>query len=152
MSKVEPKVVELLIRMSWIQMCLTGSRCLHLANDLIAGTNVEKEVMEFKEKVFKMKSETATLGIGYLRAFKKRWGHRLTCKRGKKFTLDCSCAATFGNFAKMYDEIYDSMVECGAALVFPEPIYMTRDLDNVTSNMKEAFGLPCTHEIPHPAM
>ena len=53
LSEVEPKLVELIIRMSRIRRCLTGSQCLHLANDLIAGTDVEKEVIKFKEKVYK---------------------------------------------------------------------------------------------------
>ena len=152
MSTVEPKLVELIIRMSRIRRCLTGSQCLHLANDLIAGTDVEKEVIKFKEKIYKKKFETASLGMNYWRGFKKRWEHRLTCKRGQKFALDRSCAATLGNFAKMYDEVYDAMVECGVASVLPEPVYMNRDGDDTTTNIKEAFGLPCTHKIIHPDM
>jgi len=123
-----------------------------LANDLIAGTDVEKEVIKFKEKIYKKKFETASLGMNYWRGSKKRWEHRLTCKRGQKFALDRSCAATFGNFAKMYDEVYDAMVECGVASVLPEPVYMNRDGDDTTTNIKEAFGLPCTHKIIHPDM
>ena len=85
--------------------------------------------------------------------FKKRWKHRFTCKRRDKFALDCSCTATFGNSAKMYDEVYESMVECGVALVLFKPVHMNRDADNdTTTNMKEAFGLPCAHKIIHPDM
>ena len=72
MSKVEPKLVELIIQMSRIRRCLTGSQCLHLANDLIAGTEVEKEVIKFKEKIHQKKLETASLGLNYWRGFKKR--------------------------------------------------------------------------------
>ena len=82
MSRVEPKLVELIIRMSRIRRCLTGSQCFHLVNDLIAGTDIEKEVITFKEKMLKKKSEIASLGMNYWRGFKKRWGHMLTCKRG----------------------------------------------------------------------
>ena len=152
MSTVEPKLVELIIQMSRIRRCLTGSQCLHLANDLIAGTDVEKEIIKFKEKVYKKKFETASLGLSYWRGFKKRWEHRLTCKRGQKFALDRSCAATFGNFAKMYDEVYESMVECGVASVLPEPVYMNRDGDDTTTNIKGYFGLRCTRKIIHPDM
>ena len=47
----------------------------------------------------------------------------------------------------MYDGIFESMVECGVALVLPEARYMNRDGDDTTTNMKEAFRLPCTHKI-----
>ena len=47
-----------------------------------------------------------------------------THKRGQKFALDCLCAATFGNFAKMYDEVYESMVEYGVALVLYLNLYI----------------------------
>ena len=47
----------------------------------------------------------------------------------------------------MYDEVYESMVEYGVALILPEPVYMNRDGDDTTTNIKEAFGLPCTHKI-----
>ena len=76
-------------------------------------------------------------------------GTWLIYKRGQKFALNCSCAATFDNFSKMCDEVYGSMVECGVALVLPKAVYMTRDGDKATTNMKEAFGIPCTHEIIH---
>ena len=50
-SKVEPKVVELVIRMSQSRRCLTRSQCLYLANDLIVGTDVEKEVIQFRKSM-----------------------------------------------------------------------------------------------------
>ena len=49
----------------------------------------------------------------------------------------------------MCDEVYDSMVECRVELVLPEQKYTTRVCDKATTNMKEAFELPCTHEIIH---
>ncbi len=52
----------------------------------------------------------------------------------------------------MYDEVYESMVECGVALVLPEPVYMNRYGDDTTTNMIEASWLLCTHKIIHPDM
>ena len=45
------------------------------------------------------------------------------------------------------------MVDCGVALVLPEPVYMNRDGDDTTTNIREAYQLPCTtHKIIHPDM
>ena len=51
MENVEPQLVELIIRMSRIRRCLTGAQCLHLANDLIEGAKVDKDVIKFKEQL-----------------------------------------------------------------------------------------------------
>ena len=83
MEKVEPQLVELIIRMSRIRRCLTGAQCLHLANDLIAGTKIEKDVIKFKEQLCKQKCETASLGLNYWRGFKKD-GHIDLLVRGDR--------------------------------------------------------------------
>ena len=51
MVDVGPVLVDLIIKMSAIRRCLTSTQCLHLANDLVAGTETEKKVVEFK-KIF----------------------------------------------------------------------------------------------------
>ena len=53
MATMEPQLVELIIRMSRIRRCLTPSQCLLLANDLVEGTEIEKEVIKFKEQRYK---------------------------------------------------------------------------------------------------
>ena len=52
MRLVEPQLVELIIRMSRIRICLTTSQCLHLANDIIKGTETENKVITYKERQF----------------------------------------------------------------------------------------------------
>ena len=42
MVTIESQLVELIVRMSRIRQCITSSQCLHLANDPIKGTLVEK--------------------------------------------------------------------------------------------------------------
>ena len=69
MSKVKSKLVELIIRMSRIRRCMTGSQCLHLANDLIAGTEVKKEGIKFKEKIYKEKVRDSFIRIKLLEMF-----------------------------------------------------------------------------------
>ena len=53
MVDVEPVLVDLIVKMSTIRRCLTPTQCLHLANDLVAGTETEKKVIEFKENIYK---------------------------------------------------------------------------------------------------
>lgn len=67
MAEMEPKLVELIIRMSRIRRCLTPSQCLLLAKDLVEGTEIEKQVIKFKEKRYKKKFEKASLGQNYWR-------------------------------------------------------------------------------------
>ena len=151
MRLVEPKLVELIIQMSRIRRCLTVSQCLLLANDLIEGTDVEKAVVEYKKKIKASDNEKANLGPRYWIGFKKRWGHVLTFKRGQKFALDRSAALTFCNLNKMYDEVYDAMVECHVASKYDTPIYTTNN-GSIATEWNTKFGLPCTHKIDHPEM
>ena len=88
MAEVEPVLVDLIVKMSTIRRCLTPSQCLHLANDLVAGTEIEKKVIELKEKIYKKEYESACLGLNYWKGFKRRWENVLTSKRGQKFALD----------------------------------------------------------------
>ena len=53
MADVELVLVDLILKMSTIRRCLTPSQCLHLANDLVSGTDTEQIVIKFKEKIKK---------------------------------------------------------------------------------------------------
>ena len=150
MAEVEPVLVDLIIKMSTIRRCLTPTQCLHLANDIIAGTKVEEKVIEFKKKIYKKNYESAKLGQNYWKGFLRRWGNVLTSKRGQKFALDRSNATTFTNINKMYDEVYEALVESGLATQLNESIYMDR-IGNVATK-HEAFGAKCTHTLDHPDM
>ena len=150
MAEVEPILVDLIIKMSTIRRCLTPSQCLHLANDLVAGTDTEKKVIAFKNKIYKKNYENADLGQNYWRGFKRRWENVLTSKRGQKFALDRSNATTFTNVHKMYEEVYEALVDCGVATKVDDPVYMDRDY-NVTSQL-DGFGTKCTHTLDHPEL
>ena len=128
----------------------TPFQCLHLANDLIKGTEIEKKVIAYKEKQFGRKFDSADLGNRYWQGFKKRWDHKLTNKRGQKFSLDRANATTYTNLAKMYTEVYDAMVECNVAIKLDDPVY--KDQDGNICDELNAFGVKCTHEITQPVM
>ena len=49
MANVEPALVGLILKIRAIRRCLTPSQCLHLANDLVAGTETEKQVIQLKK-------------------------------------------------------------------------------------------------------
>ena len=152
MSDVEPKLVELIIRMGRIRRCLTPSQCLLLANDLIEGTAYESKVIDFKEIRLKKKLQKALLGKKYWQGFKKRWEHMLIFKRGQKFALDRAAALTYSNMNKMCDDVYEAMVECGVALKRTDgPMYMTNN-GEVAKTWDTKFGLLYTHTIMNPEM
>ena len=104
-----------------------------------------------KKKRYKRKFEKAALGLNYWKGFKKRWEHTLTFKRGQKFALDRSAALTFSNMNKMYNEVYEAMLECKVASKRMHPVYETADGTPATE-WKDVFGIPCTHKIDHPEM
>ena len=91
------------------------------------------------------------LGLNYWNGFKHRWEHVLTSKRGQKFALDRSNATTFNNMAKMYDDIYESFVECGVAIKLDVPVLMDA-MGNTVTDPLCAFGTKCTHKLMHPDM
>ena len=62
MAEIEPILINLILRMSTIRRCLTPSQCLHLANDLVKGSKIEKKVIEFKEKLYKKNTKPQCLG------------------------------------------------------------------------------------------
>ena len=151
MVDAEPQLVELIIRMGRIRRCLTPTQCLHLANDLIKGTEIEARVINFKKKLFHRDYDSAELGLRYWSGFKKRWSHKLIMKRGQKFALDRASSTTFANMSKMYDEVYDAMVDCKVARVLDRPVFMDND-GSITDDPDNRFGVKVTHTITHPDM
>ena len=49
-TKVENKLVDLIIQIARIRYPMTNSNSLQLANDFVSGTESEKDVIEFKNK------------------------------------------------------------------------------------------------------
>ena len=70
--------------------------------------------------------------------FKKRWTHRLVTKRGHQFALDTSCALTYLNIKKIYDDVYTCTCECGVARKLDQP------------NNEFAGELKTRYELTHP--
>ena len=97
MASVEPHLIELICAMAEIRRCLTISEALALGNDLIAGTQTEKNIIEWKKSRNEYNKDLPLLGRKWWRLFKNRWNHRLVTKRGQKFALDRSNTLTYSN-------------------------------------------------------
>ena len=151
MSAAEPQLIELIIKMGRIRRCLTPTQCLHLAKDLIKGIEIEKKVVAFKKKLFRKDYEDSDLGMRYWHGFKKRWGHKIIMKRGQKFALDRASSTTFANMSKMYDDVYEALVECKVAEVLDPPMFMDND-GNITDYHINEFGVKVSHTITYPDM
>ena len=80
MLAVEPQIVMLLQQMAKMHQHLNSSEALALANSLIEGTDIEKQVREWKNNNSYMKNDEATrliLGKDYWNGFWKCNGHLL---------------------------------------------------------------------------
>ena len=114
-APVEPHLVDLICAMASIHRCLSSSECIALANDLIAGTELELTIIQWKKRRMEYFQGSPVLGKKYWALFKRRWAHKLVTKRGQKFAMDCSNALTFANVKKMYDEVYKYVADAGVA-------------------------------------
>ena len=122
MASVEPHLVELICAMAEIRTCLTASEAIALANSLILGTETERRIIKWKKARNQYGDNSPViLGQKWWKLFKKRWAHRLVTKRGQKFAMDRSNSLTYANVKKMYNDVYNCMVECGVAIALDEP-------------------------------
>ena len=121
MASVEPKLVKLICAMAEIRRCLTASEAIALANSLIEGSETEREIIEWKKARSEINDNSPVLGRKWWQLFKRRWAHRLVTKRGQKFSMDRSNSLTYSNVKKMYDDVYNCMVESGVAIMLDEP-------------------------------
>ena len=102
MASVEFHLIELILTMAEFRRCLSTSEALTLGNDLIRGTETEKNIIAWKQSRNEYREDAPVLGSKWWQLFKKRWAHRLVTKRGQKFAMDRSCALTYSNVKKMY--------------------------------------------------
>ena len=147
MLSVEPTLLRLVLQMSCIRQCLSPSDGLSLANSMIKGTEIEKEVFAWKEKFCAPAPE---LGRGYWAGFKKRDEHLLVSVRGQKYALDRNNWTTYANFALMYLHIGEEMEEAQVAVKLDDPVWMDKDGNIVEEG--QAFGQKVTHRITRPDM
>lgn len=84
----EPDFITTLVQMAKIRQSLTPIQSVNLINTIIKGTQVQRNLVEFKKK--NSHRESGEIGIGYWRASKKRNTHLICSKHGQTYALDCA--------------------------------------------------------------
>ena len=91
MASIEPHLVEMICAMGQIRRSLTGSECLSLTNDLIVGTQIEKDVIRWKKNRKEYDPEGPVLGKKVLAVIQKKVGTQVSnsswaevCARSKQ--------------------------------------------------------------------
>jgi hypothetical protein len=126
LKDLEPIFVATCVAMQRILVPLKEETFLEFANSFIEGTKWETEVIEFKKKTGSYKSPPegmkarANLGKKYYKCFMKRHKKILRSKKPRKFPKDRKDWATYENIEKMYDNVYQAMVDCGSARYLDE--------------------------------
>jgi hypothetical protein len=153
MALIEEHIVALLSQMAKMRQPLNVSEGLSLANSLIKGTKWEEELISFKERrgwkhLTSDSQKKPLLGRKWYQGFWKRHGHLLERKKGQKFSKDRTEWSIYHNFAQMYDDVYDAMVEACVAKKLDEPIWVKNE--DIETDEKDGFGRMATHALCHP--
>ena len=74
--------------MARMRQILSPSQGVDLINSLIEGTQVQKDLVAWKEKNSFGSESAVKIGVGYCIGFKKRNEHLIVSKKGGKYKLD----------------------------------------------------------------
>lgn len=127
LADIEPDLAQLILCMSKIKCSLTVSEGLHLCNQLIAGTDVQQRLIDFKtsQNIYaETPEDLGRVGRYYWNKFLKRNWRKIKSKTPKKFSLDQSMWTTYMNFGNMYHHVEEVMVESKIATRLPESVWM----------------------------
>ena len=143
LQKIEPIIVNIIVQMARMRQCLTPSIGLLLVNSLISGTNIQRELVKWKQT--NTPNFTGTLGRGYWVNFMKRNRNKIVGKRGQKYELSRQNWTTYNNFVQMYNHIIDELVDAKLAVKLDNPVWMNRSGEECDES--EAFGCKVHHKI-----
>lgn len=141
-AEIEPIIVDFCIKLARMGAGLRKEQVCSLANSLLDGTEIQKRLASFKMKCTTTKATKADkVGARWYENFMRR--HREHIKRVSLSTADDKrwTFQTRENFQTMYDNIYQQMEECGAAVKFQNNV-MYDATGNFTDNEDEMVGLP----------
>ena len=148
LQKIEPIIVNIIVQMARMRQCLTPSKGLLLVNSLISGTNIQRELVKWKQT--NTPNFTGTLGRGYWVNFMKRNRNKIVGKRGQKYELSRQNWTTYNNFVQMYNHIIDELVDAKLAVKLDNPVWMNRSGEECDES--EAFGCKVHHKIIRPEL
>jgi hypothetical protein len=163
-ESIEKVIVDVVVTMSKIRHPLCVFEIIALANSIIAKSEYQEKVIQWKSKMFPdLPIECCEkLGYGWWRGFSKRYEDVLVVKRGEKFASDRSEWSKEIHIRQMYDVIYDNMVNAGIASKLDQEVFMNADgmvvdnpenkhnFDIIPNSPDRALGLPCNIKIIHP--
>ena len=113
MAAIEHIIVDSCVRLAEIGCALTKYEVISLTEEIIKGTEHEKQLLDYKRKR-KIKSKSV-IGKKWYNGFMKR--NEQNIKRGRCKIRDQKRLTwcTMDNFQCMYDSVYDKMVAAGVA-------------------------------------
>ena len=130
MLDVEEVIVAIASQKAQMNQPITPKEGLELANSLIAGTPVEKEIRKFHryKKMFEVDDveSPSLLKRGYWRGFMRRNNHRIYAQKGTKFSSIRSQWINWNNFKTMYDLVYAAMTKAGVAFKNKDDEYIMK--------------------------
>jgi len=150
MEEVEPCLLQLFIQLGRIRAPVSNTEGLSLANSLIIGMPIEQKIIDWKKKYSYYRKSDDVLGTAYWRGFLSRYEHLIVRKRGEKFAMARDDWSKYSNFEKMYESVYDEMVNAGVATKLDEPAWM--DIHGNFCLEEDTFGQKCTHHLLYPEM
>ena len=140
--------------MSKIKRTLTLSEGLHLCNELISGTEIQKRLIDFKISR-NIHSETVEdlgrVGRHYWKKFLRRNKDVLRAKPGRKYAIDRSSWTTIMNFSNMYNHAESVMIESGIAHKLQSPQWMDKH-GNVVEDESQSAGCKVEVQLDRPHM
>ena len=149
LSMIEPILLQFSLWKAQAGQPITPSEGLALANSLIKDKPIEQRLKAFQLSI--KKDITGTLSKKYWQGFWKRHKHELETKRGTRRDVNRTNWVTYENVQRMYNLVYDQMVEARVARrLDPEDYYYVDQQGQKISDQQESVGLKVTIEITHP--
>jgi hypothetical protein len=117
LMEMEPLIIQWCKWMAGIGMALTRENFVALVMDLIQGTKCAKDLVAFKKKrkLVTKDGETVIVGVRWYKSFMRRNKEALRRARCKEKDQKRQTWCTYKNFASMYKNVHDSMVEAKVA-------------------------------------
>jgi hypothetical protein len=150
LADIESDIVEFAIVLARTGTPLSAGELLPLINSMINGTQYQKKLKDYKVSLgFEPNDpETALAGLRYYKGFMERNHEKIVSKRGKKFEMDRSNWTTYLNFAQMYDDIEEELIDAGLAIKNMEYEWMNKEGEICEEN--DSFGMKVSIKITHP--
>jgi hypothetical protein len=151
--EIEETMINVFIMLGKIGSPVSCGHGVKLINDMITNTVHQKRLIQYKRDrgVKQSEYEMGRIGPRYWYNFLNKYKNQIVSKKGKRFELNRSKWTRYKNFANMYDNVEEEMLQAGVATKLAVPSYMDKD-GNVTQDRKIIKGMKCRSELTKPDM